>query len=128
MKDFVLLFRQPITPEAAPLDMEPSAWLKKWDDWFGGIAAQGRLVNMGIRLADQGHVLKAGGVITDGPFVEIRERLNGFIVVRADNEEDAITLAHGCPILDIRGTVEIRPMALNNIRTNPVLNESRFTF
>jgi hypothetical protein len=58
----------------------------------------------------EGKVLKPGGVITDGPFVEIRERLGSFIIVKADNLEDAATLAHGCPALDANGSVEIRPV------------------
>jgi hypothetical protein len=72
MKDFVLLFRRPDTNDGTAPESEIQAKLQKWDDWFGGIAAQGRLVNMGIRLGEQGNVLKAGGMITDGPFVEIR--------------------------------------------------------
>lgn len=83
---------------------------KKWKDWAGGIAAQGRLVSNGPRLGDAGKVLKAGGVVTDGPFVEIRERLGSFIVVKAESLEDATTLAHGCPALDAQGSVEIRPI------------------
>ena len=83
---------------------------KKWKDWAGSIAAQGRLVSNGPRLADAGKVLKAGGVVTDGPFVEIRERLGSFIVVKAESLEDATTLAHGCPALDWQGSVEIRPI------------------
>jgi hypothetical protein len=55
-------------------------------------------------------VAKAGGVITDGPFVEIREMLGSFIIVKADNLEEATTLAHGCPVLDVNGSVEIRPI------------------
>jgi len=55
-----------------------------------------------------GSVLKPGGVVTDGPFVEIREILGGFIVVKADTMDDAITLAHGCPAIDEGGSVEIR--------------------
>ncbi|MNY74626.1 YCII-related domain protein [compost metagenome] len=55
-------------------------------------------------------MLKPGGVITDGPFVEIRERLGGFIVVMADSLEEATTLAHGCPALEAEGSVEIRPI------------------
>jgi hypothetical protein len=57
-----------------------------------------------------GKVLKAGGVITDGPFVEIREMLGSFIIVKADSIEDATTLAHGCPAIDEGGSVEIRPI------------------
>lgn len=56
----------------------------------------------------EGKVVKAGGVVTDGPFVEIRERLGSFIVVKAENLEEAAKLAHGCPALEAGGSVEIR--------------------
>jgi hypothetical protein len=42
--------------------------------------------------------------------VEIREMLGGFVVVQADNLDEATTLAHGCPALDTGGSVEIRPI------------------
>jgi hypothetical protein len=83
---------------------------KKWHDWAGGIAAQGKLASNGPRLSLEGKVLKAGGVITDGPFVEIREILGSFIIVKADSLEEATTLAHGCPAVDYGGSVEIRPI------------------
>jgi hypothetical protein len=110
MKDFALLFRQPSYDysKASPEEMQRIG--KKWADWVGGIAAQGKLANNGIRLAIDGKVLKAGGVVTDGPFVEIREMLGSFVVVKADSLEDATTLAHGCPALDAGGSVEIRPV------------------
>lgn len=110
MKEFALLFRAPglnnnnVSPE------ELKAMEKKWMDWAGGIAAQGNLASSGQRLSQEGKVLKAGGVITDGPFVEIRERLGGFFVVRANDIDEATTLAHGCPVLEYGGSVEIRPI------------------
>ena len=110
MKEFVLLFRQPDydPSEATPENLQ--AINKKWQDWIGGIAAQGKLANNGLHLAADGKVLKVGGVITDGPFVEIKEKLGGFITVKADSLEEAITLAHGCPSIDGNGSVEIRPI------------------
>ena len=108
MKEFALLFRQPSFDYSTTPADEMKALQKKWQDWIGGIAAQGKLANNGTRLSLEGRVLKAGGVITDGPFVEIRERLGSFIVVKADNLEEATTLAHGCPVLDASGSVEIR--------------------
>src|SRR5687767_14436261 len=100
MKEFMLLFRQPNTYDynkLSPTDMQ--AITKKWHDWIGSIAAQGKLAGGPNRLATEGKVLRKGGVITDGPFVEIRERLGGFIIVKAENIEEATTLAHGCPTL-----------------------------
>src|ERR1700749_164611 len=75
MKEFMLLFRQPDYDHSNTSPEEMQALRKKWQDWAGGIAAQGKMSTNGQRLAMEGKVLKAGGVITDGPFVEIRERL-----------------------------------------------------
>lgn len=108
MKDFVFVFRQPGREQGSVSAEEIDIINKKWNDWIGGIAAQGRLKSHGAHLAPDGKVLKPGGVITDGPFVEIREQLGGFIVVSADNLDEATTLAHGCPALDVEGSVEIR--------------------
>jgi hypothetical protein len=110
MQDFMLIFRQPSYDYSNASPSEMQALAKKWQDWVGGIAAQGKLGSTGMRLSFEGKVLKAGGVITDGPFVEIRERLGSFAVVKAENLEDAVTLAHGCPALDADGSVEIRPI------------------
>jgi hypothetical protein len=108
MKEFALLFRYSNSDlsQVSPTDIQ--AVFKKWQEWAAGLAAQGSLVSTGSRLATEGKVLKPGGVITDGPFVEIRERLGGFMVVKADSLEEATTLAHGCPVLDVGGSVEIR--------------------
>lgn len=110
MKEFALLFRQPDYDfsNVSPRDYE--ALTRKWQDWIGGLISKEKLVGNGIRLATEGKVLRAGGVITDGPFVEIRERLGSLMVVKAEDLEEAITLAHGCPALDAGGSVEIRPL------------------
>jgi hypothetical protein len=110
MKEFMLIFRQPSYDYSNVSPNEMQALAKKWQDWVGDIAAQGKLTTTGIRLATEGKVLKPGGVITDGPFVEIRERLGSFMVVKAENIEEALTLAHGCPALDADGSVEVRPV------------------
>jgi hypothetical protein len=110
MKDFALLFRQSNFDSRNASKEEIQAIDKKWADWIGGIAAQGKLADHGQRLAVEGKVLKGGGVITDGPFVEIKEILGGFIVIKADSLDDATTLAHGCPALNTGGSVEIRPL------------------
>lgn len=110
MKEFALLFRQPDFDHSKISPEKMKELKKKWLDWVSGIAAQGKITNNGLRLSLEGKVLKAGGVITDGPFVEIREMLGSFIVVKADSLEEAVTLAHGCPALDANGSVEIRPV------------------
>lgn len=110
MKEFALLFRQPGFEQGKPDPEAFKALHKKWQDWSGRIVSEGKLSSNGLRLAMEGRVLKPGGVITDGPYVEIREILGSFIVIKAENLEEATTLAHGCPILESGGSVEIRPV------------------
>ena len=110
MKEFALIFRQPSYDYSSVSPKEMQALMEKWKNWIGGIAAQGKLAGNPVRLGTEGKVLKAGGVVTDGPFVEIRERLGSFIIVKAENLEEATTLAHGCPAIDANGSVEIRPI------------------
>ena len=110
MKEFMLLFRFPSLDQGKVEPKEFEALAKKWQEWAGGIVAQGRMASGGNRLAMEGKVLRSGGVITDGPFVEIRERLGSFIVVKAENLDEATTLAHGCPAIEQGGSVEIRPI------------------
>lgn len=110
MKEFMLLFRQPSYDYSELSSTEMRTLAQQWQDWAGAIAAQGNLASNGPRLSLEGKVLKAGGVITDGPFVETKELLGSFIVVRANNLEEAVSLAHGCPALQANGSVEVRPI------------------
>lgn len=109
MSDFLLVFRADYSsfPPASPEEMQ--ARTKKWLDWTGSIAAQNKLAAQGNRLIPtDGRVLRGNGVITDGPYTEIKEVILGYTMVKADDYEDAVQLASGCPILQVGGTVEVR--------------------
>lgn len=108
MKDFLLVFRADYNtmPKGSPEEMQ--ATTKSWMDWIGGIAAQNKLSNQGNRLMPSGKVLKAGNVMTDGPYTEIKESILGYTIVKSDSMEEAAELAGDCPILKIGGNVEIR--------------------
>lgn len=110
MKEFALIFRQPSFDYSDFSEEELAALQKKWADWASALATEGRLTDNGLRLDPSGKVLKPGGLVTDGPFVEVREILGSFVVVRAESLDHAITLAHGCPVLDRGGSVEVRPL------------------
>lgn len=109
MKEFMLLFRQPSfdTSEMSPQAFETLT--ATWKEWVDGLIDQDKIVS-GYRLATEGKVVKPGGVVTDGPFVEVKERLGSFLLLRADSLEEATALAHGCPVLDRQGSVEIRAL------------------
>lgn len=108
MKEFLFVFRTDYQamPMGSPEEMQ--AMTKKWQDWIGGIAAQNKLVQTGKRLSFDGKVVRPNGVITDGPYTEIKESIGGYMFIRAESSEEAIELAKGCPILAVGGNVEIR--------------------
>lgn len=109
MKDFLLVFHNEhvsSTPMLSPEEMQAN--MKLWMDWIGGIAAQNKLVDRGNRLEPDGKVLRPNNVITDGPYSEIKERIGGYTLVKAESIEAATELAKGCPILNFGGNVEIR--------------------
>lgn len=108
MEEFALLFRQ-ATANVITSEEQLQVVMREWETWIGGIAAQGKFIPGG-RLTHTGKVLLPGGVITDGPFVELKEELLGFIIVKAADMDEAVTLAHGCPILNAEGSVEVRPI------------------
>ena len=113
MSEFVLLFRSNDadrrehmgTPERAQKSME--AWMK----WVGDLDAKGVIVDRGRPLDPAGRVIKGKDrVVTDGPFVEVKDMVLGFFIVRAKDYDEAVSYARGCPMLDGQGSVEIRPV------------------
>ncbi len=108
MKEFMMLFRTEKADNTAPTPEEMQATMKIWQDWIGGIAAQGKFVGTNA-LGTQGKTVHADGVVTDGPYAELKEIVGGYIIVKADTLEEAVQLSEGCPILSIDGgKVEVR--------------------
>ena len=87
--------------------------MKQTMDWMGGIAAQNKLVNQGNGLSfEDSRVVRHKGIVTNGPFGEIKETIGGYIIVKADSVEEAVEFAKGSPVLQGEGnTVEVRKIA-----------------
>ena len=94
--------RDALTPE------EMQQQMQKWQTWMAEGLQKGWLQDRGNGLKQEGRVVTAK-VVTDGPFVESKEVVGGFSIVRAETLDEAAELAKGCPILLRGGTVEVRP-------------------
>ncbi len=109
MKEFLLVFRRDAVSDNGPLSPEQlQAMMKPWQDWIGSIAAQNKLVSSGNRLESNGKVVKPGNIVTNGPFVEIKEAIGGYIIIKANDLDEAAEISKTCPILQVEGNVEIR--------------------
>lgn len=114
MKEFMMIFRNDYNPSFKPSPEQMQASIKQWQDWMGGIAAQGKFIGTN-RLGSEGKVLKPNSVISDGPYAEVKEIVGGYLIVKANDMNEALKLAEGCPILSIGGHVEVRdviPMSI----------------
>ncbi|MDB5159163.1 MAG: transcription initiation protein [Mucilaginibacter sp.] len=108
MNDFLLIFRRDANFDLQLTPAQMQEVTKPWQDWMGSLAAQNKLADSGNRLATDGRVVKPGSIITDGPYVEVKESVGGYIVIRAASLDEAAELSKGCPILATGGNVEIR--------------------
>jgi len=48
--------------------------------------------------------------LSDGPFVEAKEHLGGYVVVEADELDAALEIAARIPAARMGGTIEVRPL------------------
>jgi hypothetical protein len=49
-------------------------------------------------------------LLTDGPFVDSKEFLGGFILIEADNLDEALAVAAELQLLDVTAAIEVRPV------------------
>jgi hypothetical protein len=108
MKEFLFLFRG---GDARDANQSPEAMqqhMQKWMAWMQQLAEQGKL-NGGQPLTMDGKVVAGKGrKITDGPYAEGKELVGGYLLVKADDYNEAVKLSEGCPIFEYDGTVEVR--------------------
>jgi hypothetical protein len=113
MDKYLMLFRNTPVSEDAYQNMTPEemqASLDSWGAWVGGIAAQGKLIASDA-LDNQGTILSGSKkTISDGPYVEGKELVSGYLLVHAENHDDAVAIAQGCPIYEMEGSLEIRKL------------------
>lgn len=108
MKEYLLTYRADYKamPQMSPEEMQANT--QKWMNWIAGVAAEGKLAAQGNRLMPNGKVLKGNGVVSDGPYAEIKESIMGYSIVKADSYDAAVEIVGGCPILHQGGNVEVR--------------------
>jgi hypothetical protein len=114
MKDFLFIFRVDFSRmgQLSPEELKNVAATAK--SWVENIAAQNKLADKGNRLVPgSGKVLKSRDVITDGPYVETKEAINGYIIIKAATIEEAVDIAKNNPLfkLNIGGSIEIREIS-----------------
>ena len=113
MSEFTYLYRG---RDASASPEERQQHLQKWVAWMKELGAKGH-------LKDPGHPLEGGGkvvtgnrkIVTDGPYAEAKDVVGGFTLIEARDLAEAAELSKGCPILEVGGSVEVRPIMQINM-------------
>ena len=113
---YVLLIHQGSTP--TPLDPEAWATLSEeeqqqvYADYGAVNATPGVTPGNGLQPPETATTVRVEDgrtLVTDGPFVEVKEALNGYLIYEAEDLDAAIELAARIPAARLGGAVEVRP-------------------
>jgi len=114
---YMLMIHQGTSP--TPLD--PEAWATLSADEQQAVYADYKAVNEtagvtpgnGLQPPDTATTVRVENgrtLTTDGPFVAVKEALNGYLIFEADDLDAAIALAARIPAARLGGAIEVRPI------------------
>lgn len=84
--------------------------MKHWTTWMESLAKQG-IWDGGEPLgAEARHLKGPKKPVTDGPYTEAKEAVSGYAILKADSIDKAAEIAKECPLFEIDGVVEVRPI------------------
>jgi hypothetical protein len=110
MSEFTFLFRGR-DPSASPEQIQNT--MQKWVAWFKDLNANGCIKYPGHPLEPTGKVVKGTAKsVHDGPYAEAKDVVGGFMLVEARDLAHAVEISKGCPIFEIGGSVEVRPIRI----------------
>ena len=108
MAGYFFLFRGGALHEDDVSPEEMQQHMRKWQTWIqnmteSGIYRGGEPLKTGV-----GRYVSSGGVVSDGPFPEVKEMVAGYIAIEVSSLDEATEVAKNCPIFDYDGKVEVR--------------------
>ncbi len=115
MEKFLLLVREDINMLKQIGDEGRYKNMRLMMKWVESLAESGNYT-IGEPLVLAGKYVSRDDVLSDGPFIEAKEGISGYIFLQAENIEQAASIAQTCPlVLQDKMVIEIRPvMTINN--------------
>jgi hypothetical protein len=115
MEKFLLLVREDINALKQIGEEGRYKNMREMMKWVESLAESGNYTN-GEPLVLTGKYVNRNNVLSDGPFIESKEGISGYIFLQAENLEQAASIAQTCPlVMQNRMVLEVRPvMTINN--------------
>ena len=108
MEKFMLLFRGGNFRSLSPQEMQ--IHMQRWFSWMDSLQTKGILVGSEPLQPIGRQINGKNKTITNGPFIESKEMIGGYTIINATDLDEAVEISKGCPILEMDGNVEVRPI------------------
>jgi len=110
-KQFLCIQRSQSAPRERPSPAQMQEMYAVFNAWKEKFAAN--IVNMGGKLGSGKVVSLEGTLDVDGPMIEAKEIIGGFMIIQADALEQALQVARECPGAVMPGSsVEVREIVV----------------
>jgi hypothetical protein len=110
---FMLIIRSQADPKFSPEVI--SANIKHWQEYMGGLGQNGQLAG-GYRPGNEGETISGAAKTAKKGWYEANGQVvSSFLIINASDMGAAREIASRCPVLELEGSVEIRPMQ-NTVR------------
>lgn len=88
------------------------AHMSKWMAWMGALSESGVMVGAEPLQGTGKTIRGTQKVVSDGPFMEGKELVGGYLICKAVDYNAAVIISQGCPIFEFEdGSVELREVA-----------------
>ncbi|MEM8896319.1 MAG: YciI family protein [Bacteroidota bacterium] len=109
MKTYLILLREDLQTINNMTEEEAMEEIATYQKWVDELTQSGNHVSS-EPLTDEGFLVSDTQVVSDGPFIEAKDAISGYFIIKAENHEQAIEIAKSCPLVTNGGTVELRPV------------------
>jgi hypothetical protein len=110
LEKFLFIIREDMKVLKAFSEEQRTLGMQVMTRWVESLAESWNYVG-GEPLATKGRYVTRENVISDGPFIESKEGVSGYLLVKAENLDQAASFAQTCPlVLEGAMVIEVRPI------------------
>lgn len=116
MEKFLLLLRVDYARREKMSPEEREASIDAMMKWIESLDRSGNYLTS-EPLTNAGSYVSKDYVLSDGPFIESKEAINGYMMIGAENLEQATAITRTCPLVLNDGYImEVRPVGQKSCR------------
>lgn len=110
MEKFLLLIREDLKKLSEVSEDEFNKDLQLMTTWIESLSESGDFGG-GEPLLTTGRYVKKDHVLSDGPFLEAKEAISGYLIITAENLDQAASITQTCPlVINDKIAIEVRPI------------------